>query len=94
MKQLLSLNVEIDETRNFLLAEINHNDLMSGKYKKSCQYLNYVELLLILASTVTGSISVSALALLVAILVGITISAIGIKICGITVGIKKKESII
>ena len=94
MKQLLSLNVEIDETRNFLLEEINHNDLMSGKYKKSCQYLNYVELLLILASTVTGSISVSALALLVAIPVGITISAIGIKICGITVGIKKKESII
>ena len=94
MKQLLSLNVEIDETRNFLLEEINHNDLMSGKYKKSCQYLNYVELLLILASTVTGSISVSALASLVAIPVGITISAIGIKICGITVGIKKKESII
>ena len=94
MKQLRSLNEETDETRNFFLEKINHNDLMSGKYKKSCKYLNYVELLLILTSAVTGSVSVTALASLVTIPVGITISAIGIKICAITVGIKKKESII
>ena len=27
---------------------------MSGKYKNTCKYLNYVENLLILTSTVTG----------------------------------------
>ena len=31
-----------------------YNDLMSEKYKKTCKYLNYVEYLLILASTVSG----------------------------------------
>ena len=44
---------KIDETRNYLLDEIKHNDLMSGKYKKTCRYLNYVEHLLISAWTVT-----------------------------------------
>ena len=34
---------KIDETRNNLLDEIKHNDLMSEKYKKTCKYLNYVE---------------------------------------------------
>ena len=39
---------KIDETRNFLLDEIKHNDLMSEKFKKTSKYLNYVEKLLIL----------------------------------------------
>ena len=30
----------IDKTRNSLLNEIKHNDLMSEKYKKTCEYLN------------------------------------------------------
>ena len=34
---------KMDETRNNLLDEIKHNDLMSEKYKKTCKYLNYVE---------------------------------------------------
>ena len=38
---------KIDETRNYLLDEIKHNDLMSGKYKMTCKYLNYLEKLLI-----------------------------------------------
>ena len=42
------------ETRNYLLDEINHNDIMSERYWKICKYLNYVERLLILVSTVTG----------------------------------------
>ena len=46
----------IDETRNHLLDEIKHNDLMSEKYKKTCKYLNYVEHLIILPSTVTGCV--------------------------------------
>ena len=83
-----------DETKNYLLDEIKHNDLVSGKYKKTCKYLNYVEHLLILLSTVSGCISISAFASLVANLVGITSSAVGINICAITVGIKKYKSII
>ena len=67
---------------------------MSEKYKKICNYLNYVEHLLILVSTVTGCVSISAFASLVAIPVGITSSAVGIKICAITAGIKKYKSII
>ena len=47
---------KIDETRNYLLDQINHNDLMCEKYKKICKYLNYVEHLLILVSTVTGCV--------------------------------------
>ena len=47
---------KIDETRNDLLEEIKHNDLMSEKYKKTCKYLNYVEHLLVLVLTVTGSV--------------------------------------
>ena len=51
---------KIDETRNYLLDERKHNDLISEKYKKTCKYLNYVENLLILASTVAGCVSFSA----------------------------------
>ena len=50
---------KIDETRNYLLDEKKH-DLMCKKYKKTCKYLNYVEHLLILASTITGCISIFA----------------------------------
>ena len=45
---------KIDETRNYLLGEIKHNDLMSEKYKKTCKHLSYVENLLIIFSTITG----------------------------------------
>ena len=38
---------------------------MSEKYKKTCKYLNYVENLLILVSTFTGCVSISAFASLV-----------------------------
>ena len=33
---------EIDKTRNYLLDEIKHNDLMSETFKNTCKYLNYV----------------------------------------------------
>ena len=71
---------KIDETRNHLLDEIKHNDLMDEKYKKTCKYLNYVKHLLILVSTVTGCVSISAFASLVCVPVGITNSAIGLNI--------------
>ena len=83
-----------DETRNYLLDEIKHNDLMSEKYKKTCKYLNYVENLLILSSAITGYVSNSAFASLVDINVGITSSSVGINICVIITGIKKYMSII
>ena len=54
---MLSLKLRLEKTnktRNYLLEEIKHNDLMRGKHKKTCKYLNYVEQLLILVSTVTG----------------------------------------
>ena len=47
-----------------------------------------------MASTVTGCISISALASLVGISIGITSSVVGLKICVITEGIKKYKSII
>ena len=74
---------KIGETRNYLSDEIKHNDLTSEKYKKNCKYLNYVENLLTLLSTITGYVSISAFASLADINVGITIFSVGINICAI-----------
>ena len=67
---------------------------MSGKYKKTCMYLSYVEYLLILVLTVTGCLSFYAFASLVSVPVGITTSAVRTKVGEITAGIKKYKSII
>ena len=56
---------------------------MSENYKKTGKYLNHVEHLLFLASTIAGCISISAFASLVCVPVGITSSAVGINICAI-----------
>ena len=58
------------------------------------KYLTYVEHLLISDSIVIACVSISAFASLVCVLVGITSSAVGIKICAITAGIKNYKSII
>ena len=71
---------KIDETRNYPLEEIKHNVLKSKKHEKTFITLNYVEHFLILASRVTGCVSISAFALLVAIPIGITSSEATIKI--------------
>ena len=84
----------IDETRDYFLKEIEQNVLMSEKHKKVCTTLNYIEHFLILASTITGCVSISAFASLIGIPIGITSSAIGLKICAITAGIKTYKSII
>ena len=90
----MSLNfLKIDETRNYLLEEINHNDLMSEKYKKTCKYLNYVKPLLILVSAVTGCISISVFASLGCVPVGITSFSLGVEICTTTAGNIKYKSI-
>ena len=67
---------------------------MSRKHKKVCTTLNNFERFFILASTITGCISISAFPSLLGIPIGITNSAIGLKICAITAGIKKFKSII
>ena len=64
---------------------------MSKKHEKVYRVLNYIENLLILLSTVSGSVSVSAFATLVGIPIEITSSAIGLKICVITAAIKKYQ---
>ena len=51
--------------------------------------MNYFEQLLILVSTVTGCVSISAFSSLVGIPIGNTSSAIGLKICVATAGMKK-----
>ena len=84
----------ITETRNYLIEEINRNQLVSKKHKMVCTTLNYIEHFLILGSTVTGSVCISVYASLVGIPIGITSSAIGLKIFVITAAIKKYKLII
>ena len=84
----------LDETKNCLIEEINRNELMSKKHKRVCTTLNYIQHFLILTCTIMGYISSSSFASLVGIPIGITSSAIGFKICAITVGVKKYKSII
>ena len=83
----------IDETSNYLIEEMKKNEL-SMKHKKACKTLNYIEHLLILASTVIGCRSISTFTPIVGISVGIASSAIGIKICTITSVIKRCKAII
>ena len=84
----------IIETRNYLIEEINQDELMSRKHKKVYRVLNYVEHLLILISTVTECVYISTFASLVGIPIGIMSSAIELNICVITAGIKKYNSVI
>ena len=88
------INQELGEIRNYLLREISQNELMSKKHKKFCRVLNYIEHLLILISTVTGCIFISAFASLVDIPIAITSFAMGLKMYVITAGIKNYKSII
>ena len=48
-----------EKRKNSLLEGTKHNDLMSGRHKNTCQYLNHAKHLLISAFTITecGSIS-------------------------------------
>ena len=84
----------IDKTRNYFLEEIKENELMSRKDKKVCTTLNYTEHFLILVSTITRCISISAFASLLGIPIGITSSVVGLNICAITAGIKKYKPVI
>ena len=56
--------------------------------------MNYIGHLLILARAITGCVSIFAFASLHGVPIGITSSAIWLKICSITAAIKKYRSII
>ena len=77
---------------NYFIKEINK--LMSKQRKKVWTVLNYIEHFLILASAVTGCISIYRFAFLLSTPVGIASSAIGLKICSITTLIKRYKSMI
>ena len=67
---------------------------MSKKHKAICTILNYSEHFLILSSTITWCVSISASASLIGVSIGITSSAIALRYCSITAGTKKYKSII
>ena len=84
----------MDKTRNYLIEEINWNELMRKNHKTFCTTLKYIEHILILASSIAECISVSAFAYFTGIPIEITSSAIRLKICAIAAVIKKSKSII
>ena len=88
-----NLDWKKDEIRNCLIQEINRNELMSKTHKKVCRVLNYIEHSIRVNTAITGCVSISAFASLVGISIGITSSAVGVRICVITAGIKKNKSI-
>ena len=67
---------------------------MSKKHKKGWRALIYFEYFLISISIVSGCASISVFASLVGFSVGITSSAVGLKIYAITAGIKKYKWIL
>ena len=67
---------------------------MSKKHRNVCRVFNYIDHLLIIITTITRCVSLSDFASLVGISIGITSSAVGLKICAITAGIIKCRSII
>ena len=66
----------IDKIRNYLIEEINQNELIGKKHKTVYRNLNYMEHSLILISTIIGCVFISDFAFLVGVSVGITSSAI------------------
>ena len=66
---------------------------MSKNHKEVCRVLNFIDYSLIVISTITGCISVSAFAL-VGIPTRTASSTIWLKICKISAGIKKYKSTI
>ena len=65
---------------------------MSENYKQFCRVLNCINNLLIVISAITGCGSISAFTSLLGMQIGITSSAIGLKKCVITAGIKRYNS--
>ena len=62
---------------------------MSKKHIKVCITLSCIKHFLVLPSTITACISISAFSSLIDVLIGNTSSVIGLKICTIAAEIKK-----
>ena len=62
---------------------------MSKKHIKVCTTLSCIKHFLVLPSTITACISISAFSSLIDVPIGNTSSVIGLKICTIAAGIKK-----
>ena len=77
-----------------MIEEVNQNKLISKEHKKACSVVNCIGHLLIVISTITVCVSISAFASFVDIPIRVTSSAIGLKMCTITAGIKNYKSII
>ena len=65
---------------------------MSKNHKKVCRFLNYIDHSGFVILAITGWIFISAFASFDGILIGITGSAIGLKICVITAETKRYKS--
>ena len=82
------------ETKNYLIEEINRNDLKSQRNKKICTVLNYIEHSLISVSAITGCVSIVVFCSFVGFPVGIGSSPVGLNFSAITAVIKTYKSII
>ena len=82
----------MDETRNYLIEEINQNELIIKKYKKLYIVSIYTEHLLIVISTITWSVTISDFASLIGSPTRHKSSARELKVCLTTAGIKKYVS--
>ena len=81
-------------THKIILRWKEHNDLLIYfLYEKTCKYLNYIEHLVILVSTVTGCIYIFVFVSLACVPAGFNKTVV-IKLCAIISGIKKYKSII
>ena len=89
--------INLDEYKSIVTHWIGlyvNDDNLGTSSKKVCNIVNCAEHLLIMASTVTGCVSISVFVSSICIPVGIASSAAAIKICVITARIKKFKSII
>ena len=84
----------VEEIKNFFINQIGQKELISKKHRMISAILNYTERFLILVYMITGCVLISVFASLVSFPIGITSSAIGLKVCAMTAGIKKRKSII
>ena len=80
---------EINEARGYLLDTIKHTSLKREGHKNVCRVLNYLEYFLDFFYAVSGCVLIFSFTSLAGFSIGIASSAVGIKICAITAGIKK-----
>ena len=80
---------KIDELRNYFFEKLKHNYLVRNKRKKTCKILNEIEQTPILVSVITGYVYFSTFTSMVVIPIRAVSSAVGLKICVTTTGIKK-----